>query len=85
MLLRTALLALGALLWPHCTLWAQERTLPEQQQELPAASNKQVDAPEILTALFTPNTGVFRGLDFRCSRTMGFGSRDSLQGVSFDE
>ncbi|MBK8493471.1 MAG: hypothetical protein IPL49_22020 [Saprospirales bacterium] len=32
----------------------QSNSTPGQQQELPSAPNNKVDAPEILTALFTP-------------------------------
>ena len=43
----------------------QSNSSAEQQQETTAVpTNNQVDAPEILAALFTPNAGVFRGLDF---------------------
>ena len=47
MLLRTALLALGALLLAPCTLQAQERALPEQQQELWASFGLEGTTPAV--------------------------------------
>jgi hypothetical protein len=36
----------------------------ESPAELPPAPNNQVDAPEALASLFSPNSAVFRGVDF---------------------
>jgi hypothetical protein len=74
MLLRTALLAVGTLLLPPCTLWAQERTLPEQQQELWASFGLKGQLP----AVFADMIGEEARKRIRLGAELGYRSTDAF-------
>jgi hypothetical protein len=74
MLLRTALLALGALLLAPCTLRAQERTLPEQQQELWASFGLKGQLP----AVFADMIGEEARKRIRLGSELGYRSTDAF-------
>ncbi len=40
------------------------KSTPESLQDMPPGPNNQVEVPAILLNLFSPNAGVFRGVDF---------------------